>query len=120
MGGSFDDGRQIGTQAQKLAAAGEKLVRVVGEKAEMADSHETFGDDMEQEASDKFLDWECSGLEPIFVFSIAVSESNLAIVGREDPVVGQSDTVDVAAEVLEQVLGRAERLFGVDVPTLLL
>ncbi len=80
LGGSFDDGRQIGTQAQKLAAAGEKLGRVVGEKAEMADSHETFGDDMKQEASDKFLDWECSGFQPIPVFSIAVSEGNLSIV----------------------------------------
>ena len=103
-----------------MAAAREKLVRVVGEKAKMTDSHETFGDDMEQEPLDKFLDWECSGFQPIFVFSITVSESNLAIVGREDPVVGQSDTVDVATKVVEQMLWRAERLFGVDVPSLLL
>ncbi len=31
-------------------------------------------------------------------------------------IVGQSDAVDVAGKVLEQMLGRAKRLFGVDVP----
>lgn len=30
--------------------------------------------------------------------------------------VGQSDAVDVAAEVIEQMLGGAKRLFGVDDP----
>ena len=82
----------------------------------MADSHETFGQHMKQETSDKFLDWECSGFQPVPVFSITVGESNLPIFDRKDPVVGQSDAVNVAAEVVEQVLGRAERLFGVDDP----
>jgi len=36
---------------------------------------------MKQESADEFLDWELSDLEPIPVFSIAVSEGDLSIVG---------------------------------------
>ncbi len=47
----------------------------------MANSYKPARKDMKQESADKFLDWELSDLEPIPVFSIAVSEGDLAIVG---------------------------------------
>ena len=74
---------------------------------------------MKQKPVDKLLDWELHGLEAISVFSIAVSEAHFSVLDREDPIIGQSNPVDVAAEVIEQMLGRAERLFGVDVPRFL-
>ncbi len=46
----------------------------------MADSHKPARKDMKQEAADEFLGWELSDLEPIPVFSIAVSEGDLPIV----------------------------------------
>ncbi len=81
MGGFFGDGRGIGIEAQELAALGSQGFGGVGEKAEVADSHKPARKDMKQESADEFLDWELSDLEPIPVFSIAVSEGDLAIVG---------------------------------------
>ncbi len=46
----------------------------------MANTHEPFGQHMKQEAVDKFLDFEFLGLEPVPVFSIAISEGDLPIV----------------------------------------
>ena len=71
---------------------------------------------MKQKPVDKLLDWELHGLEAIPVFSIAVSEAHFCVLDREDSIIGQSNPVDVTAEVVEQMLGRTERLFGVDVP----
>ncbi len=47
----------------------------------MADAHKPARKDMKQESADELLDWELSDLEPIPVFSIAVSEGDLPIVG---------------------------------------
>ncbi len=81
MGGFFGDGRGIGIEAQELAALGSQGFGGVGEKAEVADSHKPARKDMKQESADEFLDWELSDLELVPVFSIAVSEGDLAIVG---------------------------------------
>ena len=81
MGGFFGDGRGIRTKAQELAALGSRGFCGVGEKAEMANSHKPTRKNMKQESPDEFLDWEFSNLEPIPVFSIAVSEGDLSIVG---------------------------------------
>ncbi len=43
VGGFFGDGRGIRIKAQELAALGQKLFRVVGKKAETANTHETLG-----------------------------------------------------------------------------
>ncbi len=81
MGGFFGDGRGMGIQTQELAALGSQGFGGVGEKAEVADSHKPARKDMKQEAADELLDWELSDLELIPVFSIAVSEGDLPIVG---------------------------------------
>jgi len=43
LGGFFGDGGGIRIESQELAAPGEKLIRVVGKKAETANTHETLG-----------------------------------------------------------------------------
>ncbi len=43
LGGFFGDGRGVRIESQELAALGERLFRVVGKKAETANTHETFG-----------------------------------------------------------------------------
>ncbi len=80
MGGFFGDGGGIRIESQELAALGEKLFRVVGEESEMANTHKPFGQHMKQEVVDKFLDFEFLGLDPVPVFSIAISEGDLPIV----------------------------------------
>jgi len=81
VGGFFGDGREMGILTQELAALGSQGFGGVGEKAEVANSHKPARKDMKQEAADEFLDWEFFDLEPVPVFSIAVSEGDLAIVG---------------------------------------
>ncbi len=80
MGGFFGDGKGIRTKAQELAALGSQGFGGVGEKAKVANSYKPARKDMKQESANEFLDWEFSDLEPIPVFSIAVSEGDLAIV----------------------------------------
>ncbi len=48
LGGFFGDGRGIRIESQELAAPGERLFRVVGEIAEVANTHEPFGQHMKQ------------------------------------------------------------------------
>jgi len=79
VGGFFGDGRGIGIEAQELAALGSQGFGGVGEKAEVANSHKPARKDMKQEAADELLDWEFCDLEPITVFSVAVSEGHLCV-----------------------------------------
>ena len=71
---------------------------------------------MEQKASDKLLGVENDGLFTIAIFAIAVAQSDLALVDGEDAIVGERHTVGVAAKIVENGLGRAERLFRIDDP----
>jgi len=81
VGGFFGKLWQSGMEAQELAALGSQGFGGVGEKAEVANSHKPTRKNMKQESADELLDWEFSNLEPIPVFSIAVSEGDLSIVG---------------------------------------
>jgi len=81
VSGPFGKLWQIGMKAEQFTAFGQEGFRAVGEKAEMANSHKPTRKNMKQESADEFLDWELSDLEPIPVFSIAVSEGDLSIVG---------------------------------------
>ena len=81
MSGPFGKLWQIGMKAEQFTAFGQEGFRAVGEKAEMVNSHKPTRKNMKQESADEFLDWELSDLELIPVFSIAVSEGDLAIVG---------------------------------------
>jgi hypothetical protein len=50
------DFRQGGIESEELAALRERVfLGAVGEKAEVANTHEAIGQDMEQEAADKLL-----------------------------------------------------------------
>ena len=91
----------------------------ISEKAEVTDTHEAIGQDVEQEAADKFLGIEGEGLLPIPVFAISIAQGDQAVLRVEDAVVGERDAVSVAAEVIKHGLWRTERLFRVDVPALL-
>jgi len=42
------------------------------------------------------------------------------MIDAEDTIIGERYTVSVAAEIIEKGLGRTERLFGIDDPTLLM
>ena len=116
QGGSLGDFRQSGIESQQFAALRESLLfGSVGEKAEVTDAHEAFGQHVEEKAADELVGIESDGLFSIAVFSISIAESDLAV---EDTVIGESDAMGVAAEVVEHGLWAAERLFRIEDPVL--
>jgi hypothetical protein len=55
------------------------LLGSVGQKTEMTDAHEAIGQDMEQKAADKLLRTQGHRFQPVFIFSVPVGESDLAV-----------------------------------------
>lgn len=88
----------------------------ISQEAEVAHAHKAVRQDVEQKAADKLLSVEGCGLLLIAVFAIAVAQGDLAVFDIEDTIVGERHTVSVAAEIVENGLGRPERLFRVDDP----
>jgi hypothetical protein len=84
----------------------------VGQKTKVADAHEPIRQDVEQKAADKFLGIEGHGLFAIAIFSISIAQGNLALIDSEDAIIRQRHAVSVAAEIIEDGLGRTERVFA--------
>ena len=84
----------------------------------MANPHETIRKDVEQEATDELIGLKRHWPNSIGVSSIAVRESDAALIQREDAIVGYGDTVSVTAEVVENFVRDRERSLGVDNPLL--
>lgn len=95
------------------------LLGAISEKAEVTDTHEAIGQDVEEEAADEFVGLKRDGLFSIPIFSISIAQDNLAVLDVEDAVVGESHAVGVAAEVIEHGPGGGERLFRVNDPVFL-
>ena len=91
----------------------------VGEKAEVTDAHEAIGKHVKQKAADKFMSLKANRLFPIAIFSISIAQQDFSVFDLQDTVIGESDTVRVAAEVVENGAGRAEGFFRIDVPVFL-
>ena len=105
LGGSLRDLGQSGMKSQQLAALREsEFFGSVGEIPEVTDAHEASGEDMEEKASDKLLGVKGHRFQPVFVFSVPVAKSDLAVFDGEDTVIGQRDAVSVAAEIVKDRL----------------
>ena len=91
----------------------------VGQKAEVADTHEAVGEHVEEKTADEFVGVKGQSLFSIPVFAISITQGDQAVLHLEDTVVGKSDAVGVAAEIIKDCLWGAERFFGVDHPVLL-
>jgi|SRR5687768_2677957 len=92
--------------------------RAVGQKAKVTDAHEAIGQNVKQEAADEFLGIKDDGLFSIPIFSISITQGDQALLDVEDAIVGESDAMGVAAEVIENGVRRAEGLFRIDDPVL--
>ena len=88
----------------------------VGEKAVVADTHESRGENVEKETPNEF-----HGAQRHDAFSVALgvilpAEADFSALERLDTLVGDSDSVRVAGEIFEHLGGTAERRLGVDDP----
>lgn len=74
-------------------------LHAVGKDAVVADSNETSGYDMEQEAPGELGSWEGHGLPAPLVLAILIDEGDAAVLVRDEPFVADGDAVRVAAEI---------------------
>ena len=103
--------------AEKPAAKVEILpAAAVGEKAEASDSHETLGQDMEQEPAR-----ELSGLQGHAAVDcppsmVLPTKGDATFFQAEESAIGDGDAMGVAGQVFEDLLGTPEGRFGVNSP----
>ena len=71
---------------------------------------------MEEETSDELVGIEGKEFDLIVVGSVPVGESHVAVVNRKDAMIGDSDTMSIAAEVTEYLFRAGERRLGIDDP----
>jgi len=90
----------------------------VGEKAEVADTHEAVGEHVEEKTADEFVGVKRQSLFSIPVFAISITQGDQAVLHVEDTVVGKSDAVGVAAEIIKDRVWGAERLLRINHPVL--
>lgn len=82
----------------------------------MTYSHIAIGQHMKQISSYELIDLERHGLLFTAVRVVTPSEGNSTVVKRKDPVIADSDSVGISAEVLKNTLGAVERGLAVDNP----
>lgn len=107
-------------EAEQLPAKREIVFfGAVGEKAEVANADESGGKGVKKETSDEFIRGQGHDLALVAVPAVAEGKGDDSIFNVEDAVVGNGDAVGIAAEVVKDFFGSAERRLGVDDPRLL-
>lgn len=90
----------------------------IGQKAEVADFSEAFGKDVDEKSADELLGVQSRESNAIVLFSISPLERNLAVYKCLQAVVGNSDAVRIAAEIVENLSRTAKGRLGIDDPFL--
>ena len=70
----------------------------------MADADETLGEQMEEKAAQEFIERQRHQLLLIMVSGVAPTKGHLAVVERNQSVVGDGYAVGITAEVVEHIL----------------
>ena len=100
---------------EKLSGPDELGVDVTGRlEAEVTDFYETFWQDVQQKATDKFLMWQGDGQGGGLV--AFCDEGDAVVIAGNQAVIGDGDPVGVSAEVVEDLLGAAKGSLGIDAP----
>jgi hypothetical protein len=90
----------------------------VGEQAEVTDFNEAGWQDVEQEAADELDRIEGHDLDAVVMLGVAPAKAHLAVAKIEESAVGDGDTMGVAGQILQDMLGTAEGWLGADHPRL--
>ena len=90
----------------------------VGEESEVADAYKAFGKHVQEEAAQEFIDSKSQQLLFVVVSGIAPAKSDCLSGKRDQTMIGDGDAMGVAAQILEHILGAAERWFRVHHPVL--
>ena len=89
---------------------------MIGQDSEVPDTHEALGQDVKQKPAHELL--RGGGHDPLLVAARIVppTKRDCATIKGNETVVGDGDTVGVAPEVADHLLGAAEGGFGIDDP----
>jgi hypothetical protein len=90
----------------------------MGEKAEVADANEAWGQHVEQETTQELLDGKCHQALLVAVRGVSPAEGDLAIFQADQAVIGDRDPVSVAAEITKNLFRTPEGRFAIDHPVL--
>src|SRR3984957_17021396 len=88
----------------------------VGEETEIADAGESVRQPMDPEAAYEFLGGKGHRLLAIVIPIILPPETNLAAVHGHQPVIGDGDTVCIAADIVENLSGSGKGPLRIDDP----
>ena len=90
--------------------------KAVGVQAVMPDARKALGENVHQEAPDKFGRRKSHDALFPFLFVILVPEGNLAVFHCDQALIGEGRAMSVPGQVVERRLRPAEGRFGVDMP----
>ena len=114
----FPDQGTRGVPQQSAALHEFRLAHPVGQEAEVAQPMEAVRRDMQHQPPQEFYGLEREGTQAVATRVVLVAEGHLAVLQGDEPVVRDGDTMRIAGQVGEDVLGILEGLFGVDHPLL--
>ena len=96
----------------------ERGAPAVGEESEVANAHEAFRKQVQQEAAQEFIERKSQQLLFVGVSGIAPTKSDLPFGKGDQAMIGDGYAMGVAAQILEHILGATERWFRVNYPVL--
>ena len=82
--------------------------RAIREQTEVANAHEAARHDVQQKASQEFVDLERHDLHAVVVGIVLPAEPDAAVAMIDEPIIRQRDAVGVSTEVVEDLLGAGE------------
>ena len=110
----------LGCRAEQLAAALElSTASTVSEEAEVADADQAFGQNVKKKSAQELI---CRNGHDLLLAAVSIvppAEGDAIVLKGHESMVGDSDAMSVASQVLENMFGAAEGWLGIDHPVLL-
>ena len=103
---------------QNTAVCEHTATPAVGEKAEVADSDQALGQNVDQESAQELICGDCHDLLLAAVRIVFPAKRDSIILERNQSMVGDGDAVRIASEIVQDMLGTAEGWLGIDDPVL--
>ena len=113
--GRIDAGRR----AEQSAAAFERSApSAVGEESEVADAHQSAGQNVKQETAQELMSGNSHDLLLAAVSIVSPAERDVLVLEGHEALVGDGHAMGIAGQVVEHMVGAAKGWLGVDHPVL--
>lgn len=107
-------------KAQESPTQGEFLSALaIGEESIVPDSHESVGEDVDEESPNELDRIEGHGARLMVMSVVLPLETDVAVLKGKEALVGDCDPVGVASEIFENLMRSPKGRLGIDNPVLL-